>query len=82
MHSNTFKFKGGQSIGSNPFLSELMRSFELEKPIFRSLTPKWVLSCVLWSLTLCSLKYKASFMPFLKRKVFSDFSDGSVNLLC
>ena len=51
MLSNTLKFKGGESIGSNPFLSELMRSFELEKPVFRSLTPKWDLSCVLWSLT-------------------------------
>ena len=51
MLSNTLKFKGGERIGSNPFLSELMRSFELDKPIFRSLTPKWDLSCVLWSLT-------------------------------
>ena len=51
MLSNTFKFIGGESIGSNPFLSELIRSFELEKPVCRSLTPKWDLSCVLWSLT-------------------------------
>ena len=51
MLSNTLKFKGGESIGSNPFLSELMRSFELERPVSRSLTPKWDLSCVLWSLT-------------------------------
>ena len=53
MLSNTFKFKGGESFGSiyNPFLSELMRSFELEKNVFRSLTPKWDLSCSLWSLT-------------------------------
>ena len=51
MLSNTLKFKGGESIGSNPFLSELMRSFKLERPVSRSLTPKWDLSCVLWSLT-------------------------------
>jgi hypothetical protein len=51
MLSNTLKFKGGESIGSNPFLSELMRSFELERPVSRSLTPKWDLYCVLWSLT-------------------------------
>ena len=51
MLSNTLKFKGGESIGANPFLSELMRSFELDKPVCRSLTPKWDLSCVLWSLT-------------------------------
>ena len=51
MLSNTLKFKGGESIGSNPFLSELIHSFELDRPITRSLTPKWDLSCVLWSLT-------------------------------
>ena len=51
MLSNTLKFKGGESIGSNPFLSELIRSFELDKPVSRSLTPKWDLSCVLRSLT-------------------------------
>ena len=51
MLSNTLKFKGGENIGSNPFLSELVRSFELERPVSRSLTPKWDLSCVLWSLT-------------------------------
>ena len=28
-----------------------MRSFELDRPVIRSLTPKWDLSCVLWSLT-------------------------------
>ena len=51
MLSNTLKFKGGEKIGSDPFLSELMRSFELDRPVIRSLTPKWDLSCVLWSLT-------------------------------
>ena len=42
MISNTLKFKTGNRIGSNPVLSELIRSFEL-----RSLTPKWDLSWVL-----------------------------------
>ena len=51
MLSNTLKFKGGEKIGSDPFLSELLRSFELDRPVIRSLTPKWDLSCVLWSLT-------------------------------
>ena len=60
MLSNTLKFKGGESIGSNPFLSELMRSFELERPVSRSLTPKWDLSCVLWSLT------KTPYEPFFR----------------
>ena len=34
-----------------PSFSELMRSFELDRTVIRSLTPKWDLSCVLWSLT-------------------------------
>ena len=44
---NTFKFKTGNRIGSNPVLSELMRSFELQRTVQRSLTPKWDLSWVL-----------------------------------
>ena len=45
--SNTLKFKTGNRIGSNPVLSELIRSFELQRPVQRSLTPKWDLSWVL-----------------------------------
>ena len=45
--SNTLKFKTGNQIGSNPVLSELIRSFELQQPVQRSLTPKWDLSWVL-----------------------------------
>ena len=41
MISNTLKFKTGNRIGSNPVLSELIRSFELQRPVQRSLTPKW-----------------------------------------
>ena len=47
MISNTLKFKTGNRIGSNPVLSELIRSFELQRPVQRSLTPKWALSWVL-----------------------------------
>ena len=45
--SNTLKFKTGNRIGSNPVLSELIWSFELQRPVQRSLTPKWDLSWVL-----------------------------------
>ena len=37
----------GNRIGSNPVLSELIRSFELQCPVQRSLTPKWDLSWIL-----------------------------------
>ena len=47
MISNTFKFKTGKRIGSDPVLSELIRSFELQRPVRRSLTHKWDLSWVL-----------------------------------
>ena len=47
MMSNTLKFKTGNRIGSNLVLSELIRSFELQQPVQRSLTPKWDLSGVL-----------------------------------
>ena len=50
MISNTLKFKTGNRIGSNPVLSELIRSFELQRPVQRSLTPEWDLSWVLVSL--------------------------------
>ena len=38
MISNTLKFKTGNRIGSNP-VSELIRLFELQRPVQRSLTP-------------------------------------------
>ena len=47
MNSNTLKFKTGNRIGSNPVLSELIRSFELQRPVQSSLTTKWDLSWVL-----------------------------------
>ena len=57
MISNILKFKTGNRIGSNPVLSELIRSFELQSPVQRSLTPKWDLS---WAL---SCLQKALFEP-------------------
>ena len=47
MICNTLKFKTGNRVGSNPVLSELIRSFKLQHPVQRSLTPKWDLSWVL-----------------------------------
>ena len=52
MISNSLKFKTDIRVGSNPVLSELIRSFELQRPVQRSLTPKWDLSWVL----VCLLK--------------------------
>ena len=60
MISNTFKFKSGNRIGSNPVLSELIRSFELQHPVQRSLSPKWDLSWVLICLQ------KAPYEPLYK----------------
>ena len=51
MLSNTLRFRGMKTIGSDPILSELIRSFELARPVSRNLTPRWDLACVLWSLT-------------------------------
>ena len=58
MIPNTLKFKTDN--GSNPVLSELIRSFELQLPVQRSLTPKWDLSWVLVCLQ------KASYEPLHK----------------
>ena len=44
---DTLKFKTANKIGSNPVLSELIRYFELQRPVQRCLTPKWHLSWVL-----------------------------------
>ena len=47
-------------MGSNPALSELIKYFELQRPLQRSLTPKWDLSWVLACLQ------KAPFEPLHK----------------
>ena len=54
--SNTLKFKSDNNIGSDHVISELIKSFELQRPVERSLAPKWDLSCVLSSL--CSEPYE------------------------
>ena len=41
------KFKSGYDIGSHPIISELIKSFETQRPVERSLAPKWDLSLVL-----------------------------------
>ena len=48
--SNTLKFSVGPTIGSDPFISDLIRNFDIQRPVTKSLTPKWNLTCVLWSL--------------------------------
>ena len=60
MISNTLKLKTGNRVGSNPALSELIRSFELQYPVQRSLNPEWDLSWVLVCLQ------KAPFEPLHK----------------
>ena len=50
MISKTLKFKFVTNIGSDPIISELIKTFEIQRPIQRSLAPKWDLACVLSSL--------------------------------
>ena len=56
MISNTLKFKSGTNIGSDPIISELIKAFEIQRPVQRSLAPKWDLACVLSSL--CKFPYE------------------------
>ena len=51
MLSNTLSFRGVHYIGSDKMLSELIKSFENQRPVGRSLIPKWDLTLVLKSLT-------------------------------
>ena len=50
MISNTLKFKSGTNTGLDTIISELIKAFEIQRPIQRSLAPKWDLACVLSSL--------------------------------
>ena len=45
--SNTLKYKTGYDFGSHPVLSELIKSFAKQRPVDRSLAPKWDLAFVL-----------------------------------
>ena len=58
--SNTLKFKSGYDIGSHPIISELIKSFVTQRPVERSLAPKWDLSLVLSHIC------KAPFEPLLE----------------
>lgn len=72
MISNTLKFHSGFDIGSDPILSELMKAFELQRPVQRSLLPRWDLGCVLFSL--CKEPYeplqKSSLLNLTRKTVF------------
>lgn len=49
--SNTLKFSDAADITSSSIITDLLKGFLLRRPVHRSLTPKWNLTCVLWSLT-------------------------------
>ena len=44
--SNTLKYRSGYDFGSHPVLSELIKSFAKQRPVDRSLAPKWDLAFV------------------------------------
>ena len=44
--SNTLKYRTGYNFGSHPVLSELIKSFAKQRPVDRSLAPKWDLAFV------------------------------------
>ena len=62
--SNTLKYRTGYDFGSHPVLSELMKSFAKQRPVDRSLAPKWDLAFVL------SHMCKAPFEPLDKASLF------------
>ena len=62
--SNTLKYKTGYNFGSHPVLSELIKSFARQRPVDRSLAPKWDLAFVL------SHMCKAPFEPLDKASLF------------
>ena len=45
--SNTLKYRSGYDIGTHPVLSELIKSFQKQRPVQRTLAPKWDLAFVL-----------------------------------
>ena len=45
--SNTLKYITGYDFGSHPVLSELIKSFAIQRPVDRPLAPKWDLAFVL-----------------------------------
>ena len=51
MLPHTLAFHRSSQVCSIPAISGLIRAMELKRTVSRSLTPKWDLACVLWSLT-------------------------------
>ena len=47
MITNTLKFRSSVNFGNHPVLSELIKSFQTQRPVERSLAPKWDLAFVL-----------------------------------
>ena len=62
--SNTLKYRTGYDFGLHPVLSELIKSFAKQRPVDRSLAPKWYLAFVL------SHMCKALFEPLDKASLF------------
>ena len=62
--SNTLKYKTGYGFGSHPVLSELIKSFAIQRPVDRPLAPKWDLAFVLTHMC------KAPFEPLDKASLF------------
>ena len=62
--SNTLKFRTGYDFGLHPVLSELIMSFAKQRPVDRSLAPKWDLAFVLTHMC------KAPFEPLDKASLF------------
>ena len=62
--SNTLKYRTGYDFASHPVLSELIKSFAKQRPVDRSLAPKWDLAFVL------SHMCKAPFEPLDKASLF------------
>lgn len=70
--SNTLRFVSGRTVGSHPVLSELIRSMELRRPVYRPLTPRWNLSWVLICLGKHPFEplHKASMLHVTMKTVF------------
>ena len=62
--SNTLKYRTGYDFGSHPVLSELIKSFAKQRPVDRSLAPRWDLAFVLSHIC------KAPFEPLDKASLF------------
>ena len=60
----TLKYKTGYDFGSHPVLSELMKSFAIQRPVDWPLAPKWDLAFVLTHMC------KAPFEPLDKASLF------------